>query len=67
MKLSYKNGIHSLNLKVKIKKSKSRVIFITIWINYVQILQSEVILSPSEAKISEDLQMNKVEYPIYSI
>ena len=41
------------------------------WIHCVHVSQSSGILSPSGAKISEDLQMNQVEYgcisPVYSI
>ena len=54
-----------------LKKSVRWVIFITMWIHCVHVSQSSGILSPSGAKISEDLQMNQVEYgcisPVYSI
>ena len=55
----------------KLKKSVRWIIFITMWIHCVHVSQSSGILSPSGAKISEDLQMNQVEYgcisPVYSI
>jgi sugar phosphate permease len=54
-----------------LKKSVRWIIFITMWIHCVHVSQSSGILSPSGAKISEDLQMNQVEYgcisPVYSI
>ena len=57
--------------KPLLKKSIRWVIFIVMWIHCVHVSQSSGILSPSGAKISEDLQMNQVEYgcisPVYSI
>ena len=57
--------------KPLLKKSIRWIIFIVMWIHCVHVSQSSGILSPSGAKISEDLQMNQVEYgcisPVYSI
>ena len=54
-----------------LKKPVRWIIFIICWIHCVHVSQSSGILSPSGAKISEDLQMNQVEYgcisPVYSI
>jgi sugar phosphate permease len=54
-----------------LKKYVRWIIFVTMWIHCVHVSQSSGILSPSGAKISEDLQMNQVEYgcisPVYSI
>ena len=43
-----------------LKKSVRWIIFITMWIHCLHVSQSSDILSPSGAKISEDLQMNQV-------
>ena len=54
-----------------LKKSVRWVIFVTLWVQCVHVSQSSGILSPSGSQISEDLQMNQVEYgcisPVYSI
>ena len=54
-----------------LKKYVRWIFFVTMWIHCVHVSQSSGILSPSREKISEDSQMNQVEYgcmsPIYSI
>jgi sugar phosphate permease len=65
------NSDYSEIKKPFLKKSIRWIIFIVMWIHCVHVSQSSGILSPSGAKISEDLQMNQVEYgcisPVYSI
>ena len=57
--------------KPLLKKSVRWIIFATLWVQCVHVSQSSGILSPSGNQISEDLQMNQVEYgcisPVYSI